>query len=280
MKEDSDKPPSPANFFSKVKNFFTRSNSPKSKKELVSVVRQSAEKELIAPDVLNMVEGVLQVSDKQVRDIMVSRSKMTGVPHTATLAELLDIVIEPGYSRYPVLGDNRNEILGILIAKDLLKFCLKDNKKEFNLMEHIRPVFFVPESKRLNALLKEFRSAHTHMSIVIDEYGGIAGLVTIEDVLEEIVGEIEDEHDIDEEESIVKQLTANQFMVNALMTIDNFNEKFEANLSDENFDTIGGLVMQKFGRMPKRGETMEVGNLQFKVVQANNRRVQYMLVTR
>jgi len=263
--------------FKKFKDWFRRPTQPQSKQDLVNQLQIAAQNHIIDNQVLGIIEGVLQATALQARDIMVPRNQMTVVSQQLSFQQLLQQIIEPGHSRYPVIGKNRDQILGILLAKDLLRYSLSDNQENFSVMDHIRPIFFVPESKRLYTLLKEFRTAHTHMAIVINEYGGVAGLVTIEDTLEQIVGEIEDEHDIPEELSI-KKLSDQQYMVNALTPIATINEYFNVQYSDDEFDTIGGLVTYYFGHLPKRGETMTINPLSFKVVQANSRRIQYVLI--
>jgi magnesium and cobalt transporter len=226
-----------------------------------------------------MIEGVLQVSEMQVRDIMIPRSQMVIIERDAQLAELLPIVVEAAHSRYPVIGDNTDEVVGLMLAKDLLPFTADGEADKFNLRDILRPAVFVPESKRLDVLLKDFRSSRNHMAIVVDEYGGVAGLVTIEDVLEQIVGEIEDEHDFDESAAILK-LNDDEFTVKALTPVDEFNEYFGTDYSVEEFDTIGGVVMNSFGHVPKRDEIVVLGELQFRVMRADKRRVHLLKVVR
>lgn len=278
---DRDKPP-PKNWLSSLKTRFLQRQRKKralTKQDIVDYIDQAQKSSVISAETHSMIKGAMAVADRQVRDIMVARSRMTCVSHDATLGDLLNEIIEPGYSRYPVIGDNRDEILGILLAKDLLSYSLHNDNDNFNLMDQLRPVLFVPESKRLNSLLKQFRSAHTHMAIVVNEYGGVGGLVTIEDVLEQIVGEIEDEHDIPEDLAI-KKLSESQFMINAMTPVMTFNEYFDTDFDEQSFDTIGGLVTHKFGYLPKRNETLDYYGFRFKVVQANHRRIEYLLVNR
>jgi len=215
----------------------------------------------------------------QARDIMIPRSQMDVVERDATLAEILPLVIESAHSRFPVIGETRDEVIGILLAKDLLPFTAGDGG-DFNIREVLRPAFFIPESKRLNVLLKEFRSSRNHMAVVVDEYGGVAGLVTIEDVIEQIVGEIEDEHDIEEEESFILPAGDGHFTVRGLTPIEDFNEHFECNISDEDFDTVAGLVMSELGHMPKRGERVDFDGFHFTVVRCDNRRIYLLDVQR
>jgi magnesium and cobalt transporter len=214
----------------------------------------------------------------QVRDIMVPRAQMAVVERDAPLGQILPLVIESAHSRFPVVGDSRDEVVGILLAKDLLAYGGPDGSGSFNVRDLLRPAVFIPESKRLNVLLKEFRASRNHMAIVVDEYGGVAGLVTIEDVLEQIVGEIVDEHDI-EEDAYIKKHNDNVYAVKALAPIEEFNNYFHSNFSDEEFDTIGGLVMQRFGRLPRRGEVLTIDRFRFKVLNADSRRIHLLQVT-
>jgi magnesium and cobalt transporter len=225
------------------------------------------------------MEGAIQVADMQVREIMIPRSQIVLVKADQKPKEFLPQIIESAHSRFPVMGENDDEVLGVLLAKDLLKLALEDNIDNFRIKEILRPVTFIPESKRLNVLLKEFRATRNHMAIVIDEYGGIDGLVTIEDVLEQIVGEIEDEHDFDEEESFIKQIDDKTFMVKALTPIEDFNECFHTKHSETEFDTIGGIVVDHFGRLPDCDESINIGNYHYKVANSNNRQIHLLEVT-
>ena len=252
---------------------------PQDREQLVELLRDAEQRNLINPDALSMLEGVLQVSEMQVRDIMIPRSQMVIIDRDAQLDEVMPVVVKAAHSRYPVIGDNKDEVVGMLLAKDMLPFTAGGEADAFNMRQILRPAVFVPESKRLDVLLKEFRSSRNHMAIVVDEYSGVAGLVTIEDVLEQIVGEIEDEHDFDESVSILK-LNDDEFTVKALTEIDEFNESFGTNYSDEEFDTIGGLVMNSFGHVPKRNEIVVLGDLQFRVMRADKRRVHLLKVMR
>jgi len=251
---------------------------PKDREQLVELLRDAQQRDLLDTDALAMIEGVLQVAEMQVRDIMVPRAQMTVVERDATLEMILPVIIESAHSRFPVIGDNRDEVVGILLAKDLLAYSGPDGVKNFSVRDILRPAVFIPESKRLNVLLKEFRASRNHMAIVVDEYGGVAGLVTIEDVLEQIVGEIVDEHDI-EEDAYIKKHNDNVYAVKALTPIDEFNDYFYSKFSDEEFDTIGGLVMQRFGRLPRRGEVITIDRFRFKVLNADSRRIHLMQVT-
>ena len=229
-------------------------------------------------EALAIVEGAIQVADLQVRDIMVPRSQMISIKATQTPREFLPAIIDAAHSRYPVIGESHDDVLGVLLAKDLLPLILQENGDKFNIKDLLRPATFVPESKRLNVLLREFRANHNHMAIVIDEYGGVAGLVTIEDVLEQIVGDIEDEHDV-EEDSYIKPLPSGDFLIKALTPIENFNEFFDSDFSDDEFDTVGGLVMSAFGHLPKRNEITEIGPYRFRILNADSRRIHLIRLT-
>jgi magnesium and cobalt transporter len=243
---------------------------------LIEELRGASERGLFDGDALVMLEGVLAVADMQVRDIMVPRAQMVFVQRDEPVDTLIELVVESGHSRFPVIGDDRDEILGIVLAKDLLRLQVSD-EESFEIREYMRPVVFVPESKRLNVLLKEFRRSHNHIAMVVDEYGGVCGLVTIEDVIEQIVGEIDDEHDVDDAQSIRKE-GPREFTVRALTPVQEFNRYFGTVFSDAEYDTISGLVMQGFGRLPRRGETIRLGELEFRVVRADRRRIDLLRV--
>ncbi|MDH4555105.1 HlyC/CorC family transporter [Pseudomonas sp. BN417] len=247
-------------------------HEPKSRQELLELLREAHQNKLLDSEALSIVEGAIQVADLQVRDIMVPRSQMISIKANQTPREFLPAIIDAAHSRYPVVGESIDDVMGILLAKDLLPLILQENGERFNIKDLLRPATFVPESKRLNVLLREFRANHNHMAIVIDEYGGVAGLVTIEDVLEQIVGDIEDEHDV-EEDSYIKPLPSGDFIVKALTPVDAFNEFFETDFSEDEFDTVGGLVMGAFGHLPKRNETTEIGEFRFRVLNADSRRI-------
>lgn len=235
------------------------------------------------PDEQEMLTGVLEVAETQVRDVMVPRSQMVVIERDQTLDEMLNVIIESGHSRFPVIGEDRDEVLGVLLAKDLLRYFSSAWEGELDIEQFLRPVSVIPESKRLNALLKEFRDSHSHMAIVVDEYGGVSGLLTIEDVLEEIVGEIDDEHDPEEEAFIKPEADHDgepSYSVLALTRIDDFNEYFQCDLTDDDYDTIGGLVMHALGRLPRRGETLVVDGFQFRVTKADRRRIDTLQVQR
>ncbi len=248
--------------------------------EVVEYLREAALQGVIEGDALAMLEGVLGVADIQVRDIMVPRSQMTVINRDDEPGELLRTVIESGHSRFPVMDEDREKVVGILLAKDLLRIAVEkgDGSAEFDIKEFMRPPVFVPESKRLNVLLREMRRSRVHMAIVADEYGGIGGLVTIEDVIEQIVGDIDDEHDIDEEQNIRKE-GDHQYIVRGQTPIEEFNEYFQTDLSDDEFDTVAGLVMNQLGRLPRRGETLQLADCELKVLRFDRRRIDTMRLT-
>ncbi|HRQ65675.1 MAG TPA: transporter associated domain-containing protein [Xanthomonadaceae bacterium] len=256
------------------------SGEPRNREDLLAELRQAGESGLIAADTLAMIEGAMEVADLQVADVMVPRAQMVSVPADATLDEILAVVIESGHSRFPVHGEDRDEILGILLAKDLLR-CFRNGRADCDIHALLRPAVLIPESKRLNVLLREFRESHNHMAVVVNEYGGVAGLVTIEDVLEEIVGEIDDEHD-DEAENIptliVPQSDGARFLVDALTPIDVFNEHFGSDFTDDEYDTVGGLVTSALGHMPEIGEETTLGRFHFRIARADTRRVHSLQV--
>ncbi len=247
---------------------------PQDRKQLLELLRDAEQRNLLDADALTMIERVLQVSELRVRDIMVPRSQMVVVEQQAPLKESVSVITASGHSRFPVIGDGRDDVNGILLAKDLLIYMSGD-QDTFNIKDLLRPAVFIPESKRLNVLLKEFRANRNHMAIVVDEYSGVSGVITIEDVLEQIVGDIEDEHDIDEDISI-KEHGKGQYTVEALTPLNEFNAYFELDLDDTEFDTIGGLVVSKFGYLPLIGEQISLGDFEFKVLRADSRRVQLL----
>ncbi|MFO1371160.1 MAG: transporter associated domain-containing protein [Candidatus Competibacteraceae bacterium] len=251
---------------------------PKDREELMELLRDAQQRELLDVDALGMMEGVMRVSELQVRDVMVPRAQMSVVEHDWTLERILAKVVESGHSRFPIIDESKDNVIGILIVKDLLTHAF-DRREDFDLHALLRPAKFIPESKRLNTLLKEFRSTRLHMAIVVDEYGGVAGLITIEDVLEEIVGEIDDEHDTEDDDSAFIRPQGAGFIVKALTPVADFNKYFHAELSDERADTIGGLVMMELGRLPKGGETVDLEQFHFQVLRADSRRVHLLEMT-
>ena len=251
---------------------------PQNRKALAEVLREAADRSVIDSDALTMLEGVLEVGDLQVRDIMVPRAQMVFVRRDEPAARILPVVVESGHSRFPVMDGDRDDIVGILLAKDLLRLTTAQARQRFDIREYMRPAVFVPESKRLNVLLKEFRRNRNHMAIVVDEYGGVSGLCTIEDVIEQIVGEIDDEFDVEDDQNIRREAAAH-FTVRGVTRIDEFNDYFGAQLSEgEGVDTIAGLLMKQLGRLPRRGETVSIDGFEFRVLRADRRRVDALRV--
>ncbi|HYN53861.1 MAG TPA: transporter associated domain-containing protein [Methylotenera sp.] len=257
----------------RLSNFLLR--EPEDREQLVELLHGAYENSLMDADSLAMIEGVLQVSEMQVRDIMIPRSQMDVIDITDPPETFIPHVIETAHSRFPVIEDNKNDVIGILLAKDLLRYYAGE---DFEVRDMLRPAVFIPESKRLNILLKEFRSNRNHIAIVVDEYGGVAGMVTIEDVLEQIVGDIEDEYDYDEDEDNIIQNGNGHYRVKALTEIADFNEALGISLSDEEFSTIGGLVVHQFGHLPKRDDEIILDNLRIKVLRADSRRLHTIMV--
>ena len=251
---------------------------PEDREQLITLLHSAYERNLLDADALAMIEGVLQVSEMQARDIMIPRSQMDVIDVSESPDQFIPSVIQTAHSRFPVIGENKDNVIGILLAKDLLRYYA--GEEEFNVREMLRPAVFIPESKPLNVLLKEFRGSRNHIAIVVDEYGGVAGLVSIEDVLEQIVGDIEDEHDIDDVDEKIVAERGGQYRVKALTEVSDFNEVFGTNYSDKEFDTIGGLVLKRFGRIPKRGEQISFDNLSFKVLRADSRRMHLLQVVK
>ncbi|WP_286236781.1 HlyC/CorC family transporter [Neptuniibacter halophilus] len=256
------------------------SDEPRSREDLLTDLRQATDDNLLDNEALTIMEGAMQVSDMQVRDVMIPRSQMVVVEADQTPREFLPVIISSAHSRFPVIGESPDEILGVLLAKDLLPLILEEGLESFDLKSKLRSATVIPESKRLNVLLKEFRVNRNHMAIVMDEYGGVSGLITIEDVLEQIVGEIEDEHDPEDDEGNIKPFDDNTFIVKALTPIEDFNEFFSVGFPDEEFDTIGGIVTQSFGHLPKKDETVDIDGFQFKILSADTRRIRLLQVVR
>jgi magnesium and cobalt transporter len=251
---------------------------PGDREQLVELLHSAYQRNLLDADALSMIEGVLQFSELQARDIMVPRSQMDVIDVKESPDRFIPLVIETGHSRFPVIGENKDDVIGILLAKDLLRYYAGEEK--FNVREMLRPAVFIPESKRLNVLLKEFRANRNHMAIVVDEYGGVAGLLSIEDVIEQIVGEIEDEYDFDETEDNIVQDKPGHYRVKALAEIDDFNAVLRTAFSDAEFDTVGGLVIKHFGRLPKRGEQIRIENIQVRILRADSRRLHLLEIER
>lgn len=273
MASESEKPQNKPSLLERLSHFLLR--EPEDREQLVELLHSAYENHLMDGDSLAMIEGVLQVSEMQVRDIMIPRSQMDVIDITHPPETFIPHVIETAHSRFPVIEDNKNDVIGILLAKDLLRYYAGE---DFDVRDMLRPAVFIPESKRLNVLLKEFRSNRNHIAIVVDEYGGVAGMVTIEDVLEQIVGDIEDEYDYDEDEDNIIHHADGQYRVKALTEIADFNEAIGTQFSDEEFSTIGGLVVNRFGHLPKRGDAVNIDNIRVTVVRADSRRLHSILV--
>ena len=253
------------------------SREPEDRDELLALLHSAFDRNLIDADALTIIEGALQMSDMQVRDVMIPRAQMDCVHLDDPIDVIANFAIDTAHSRFPAIGDGKDDVAGILLAKDLLRYFAG---REFDLRDMLRPAVFVPESKRLNVLLREFRVSRNHMAIVVDEYGGVAGLVTIEDVLEQIVGDIEDEYDFDEVGDSIRLDQNGRYRVKATTEIEDFNEAFATHFSDDEFDTVGGLVIRHFGRLPKRGEAVELEGLKIQVLRADSRRVHTLVVER
>jgi magnesium and cobalt transporter len=254
---------------------------PWSREEIHDLLQQS--ETAFDPEEQDMLQGVLEVAETQVREVMIPRSQMVVIERSQKLDEMLQVIVESGHSRFPVIGEDRDEVLGVLLAKDLLRYFGNEQRGELRIEDYLRPPVVIPESKRLKALLKEFRDSHNHMAIVVDEYGGVSGLLTIEDVLEEIVGEIDDEHDLAAAACIQPETDAEgqpTYLVRALTRIEDFNEYFDTNLPDDDYDTTGGLVMHELGQLPRRGEKLTFGGFEFRVVKADRRRIDTLQVRR
>lgn len=268
--------PRPRSWIDKIAGVF--SDEPTDTNSLLEVLRNAEQDQVLDTDALGIIEGALQVSNMQVRDIMIPRSQVVTVPGTLSLPEIVDLVTRASHSRFPVIGENVDNVIGILLAKDLLPLIFNGDNDKFDIKDIVRPATFVPESKRLNVMLREFRETRQHMAIVIDEYGSVCGAVTIEDVLEQIVGEIEDEFDVDDD-SFIKKFDDENFIVKALTPVDEFNEYFHTEFSDQEFTTVGGLVLQHFGHIPERGETINIGRFLVTVLNADSRQIKLLKVT-
>ncbi|MBL8487067.1 MAG: CBS domain-containing protein [Rhodocyclaceae bacterium] len=248
---------------------------PEDREQLIQLLRGAFERNLLDADALSIIEGAMQVSDMQVRDIMVPRAQMDVIHMDEPPERIVETVIEAAHSRFPVVGESKDDVIGILLAKELLRYFAG---KEFDLRDTLRPAVFIPESKRLNVLLREFRASRNHMAIVVDEYGGVAGLVTIEDVLEQIVGDIEDEYDFDETADNIVLDNAGRYRVKATTEIEDFNAAFGTAFADGDYQTIGGLVIHRLGRLPRRNESLQVDGLRIQVLRADSRRVHTLLI--
>jgi magnesium and cobalt transporter len=266
---DADNGGSTRGLLERIRDVFT--GEPQNQKQLQGLLKKLQARQLIGAEELFMIEGVLQVSDMQVRDIMIPRGQMIVLDHEDSFADIIEKITASGHSRFPVIDDDKDDVVGILLAKDLLQLSVEATVN-FDMNEYIRPASFIPESKRLNVLLKEFRQNRSHMAMIVDEYGGVSGLVTIEDVLEQIVGKIDDEHD-DDDEIDIQHHGANRYSVRALTPLQDFNEYFKTDFSNDEIETIGGYLLGHIGHLPERGESLILQNLTFKVLSADSRQV-------
>ena len=277
---ENDKPPSTIKRLGTAIINLLPSRRASSRKDVLESLQQAEEDGIVERDSYDMIQRILYVSDMRVRDVMIPRSSMEIIEREASLDDCLDIMVESGHSRFPVIDNEKDQFIGILLAKDLLQFFDDDNKQKFTLRDLIRPAVFVPESKRLNVLLSEFRTFRNHMALVADEFGAVAGVVTIEDVLEQIVGDIEDEHDIDEEDGFIRIMSNGETMVKALLPIDEFNEHFKTYFSESGSDTIGGLISATLGHIPQPGEQAMIQNVKFEIIHADSRRIHLVRVSK
>ncbi len=268
-------------WFEKLTQLFQ--DTPQDRGELIDILKEAEKESLINPELLSMMEGVIQISELQARDIMIARAQMVVVNDEMAVEQILKTVVESGHSRFPVIGDNRDDIEGIILAKDLLHFTAQGiigEAQKFDLKDFLRPAVIIPESKRLDVLLKEFRTNRNHMAIVVDEYGSVVGFVTIEDVLEQIVGDIEDEYDIDGEEETIQAMSEMEFVVRGNTEVEEFNEYFSSSINDEGLGTIGGILMQAFGCVPEKDATIELGGFKFIIINSDTRRIKLVRVFR
>ena len=263
------------NLVASIKSFFQKNNN--DSEGFYSLIRSDKWSNLLGKDQIKMIEGVIEVSSLQVRDIMIPRSNMILLEDDMSIDQMLQIIINSGHSRFPVIGDNKDEVIGILLAKDLLRFS-QTNKADFDLSNCLRTATFIPESKQLQILLKEFRKSRNHMAIVVDEYGRTAGLLTIEDVLEQIVGDIEDEYD-PEDLPMIQEIGHKKYIVEALIRIEDFNEYFETEFLDEDYDTLGGMLIKMQGKLPAIEEIIKIEDCSFRILEADDRRLSSIEVT-
>lgn len=280
MNSDEKPPSRPSNPFLKRLMRWLPNPRAETKADVLENLRIAEQDGILARDAYDMMQRVMHVSELKVRDIMIPRSNMVSIEKDEDLDRCLDVMVESAHSRFPVVDNERDQIIGILLAKDLLRYFDDDNKQKFNLRDLTRPVVFVPESKRLNVLLSDFRENRNHMAVVVDEYASVAGLVTIEDVLEQIVGDIEDEHDFEDEESMIREVSEEETIIKAVLPVDEFNQHFGTKLIETSSDTVGGLISQTMGHVPQRGEQVEIDDLQFEIVHADSRRVHLISVKR
>jgi magnesium and cobalt transporter len=277
MKEEPPSTHSPRSWAERISQAFS-GNEPRSREDLKKLLRDAEGRQLLDTEALGIIEGAMMVSEMQVKEVMVPRSQMVSIKEASPAKEFVSDIIKSAHSRFPVFGENPDEVLGVLLAKDLLPLAIDDKLERFNIRDLLRPAIHVPESKRLDALLKEFRATKNHMAIVVNEYGGIAGLITIEDVLEQIVGEIDDEHDLENDDHLIKKGDNQNFVVKARTPVDEFNDYFKTQFDEEQYNTIGGYVLKEFGRLPKRNESVHIDNLLFRVLNADNRSIHLLEV--
>lgn len=277
---NEDHPPAPGNRGWLERLGKSLLGEPADQEQLIEILHNAQRRNLIDADVLAMIEGALQVARMAARDIMIPRPQMDVLNDQDKLEGMLKLIIDSGHSRFPVTSDKKDNVIGIVLAKDLLRYLAPGEAQSFQLDDVLRPVMFIPESKRLNILLREFRDSRNHMAVVVDEYGMASGLVTIEDVLEQIVGEIDDEHDVEEVENAILQKASNRFSIKALTPIEEFNKYFSTNFDEEAFDTVGGLITKYFGRLPKHGEDIVIDGFHFEVIKADSRRIQLLKMSR
>lgn len=254
------------------------SSEPKSREDLISIIKDAAANQILDDEAVSMIEGAIDVQERQVREVMVPRSQMVVIKVDETPEQILPVIIESAHSRFPVVGESSDDVKGILLAKDLLPLIL-NGTEDFSLEQIIRPASIIPESKRLNVLLREFRENRYHMALVIDEYGAIAGLVTIEDVLEKIVGDIEDETDEEEEDGYIRKVSDTEYVIKALLPIEEFNDQFGAKFDDNEFETIAGILIQAFGHLPSRNEHVQIGDFEFRILYADSRQIHLVRLT-
>lgn len=273
--DSSSSPSQRPGFLERLSHLLMR--EPEDREQLLVLLHSAFERNLLDADALSIIEGALQVSDMPVREVMIPRAQMDVIDIDDPLDKIVQTALRTAHSRFPVIGENRDDVIGILLAKDLLRLMSGDDD---SLRDMLRPAVFIPESKRLNVLLREFRASRNHMAIVVDEYGGVAGLVTIEDVLEQIVGDIEDEYDFDESADNIRVDQTGRYRVKAGTEIEDFNEVFGTTFDDDAYDTVGGLVIHQIGRLPKRGEVVQIDALRFTVLRADSRRVHTLMVDR
>ena len=277
MKEDPPSTYSPRSWTERISQAFS-GNEPRSREDLLEILKDAENRQLLDTEALGIIEGAMLVSEMQVKEVMVPRSQMVSIKEDSPFKEFVSDVISSGHSRFPVFDENPDEVIGILLAKDLLALAIENKLGRLNIRDLLRPAIYVPESKRLDTLLKEFRSTKNHMAIVINEYGGIAGLITIEDVLEQIVGEIDDEHDMEDEDHLIKKGCNHSFVVKARTPVDEFNNYFKTQFDEEQYNTIGGFVLKEFGRLPKRDESVHIDHLLFRVLNSDNRSIHLLEV--